>query len=69
MLDTFDLKCYISNIGEFMKPIALIFAGFFLGLGITYFMQPTNSINYIDQEMHDDKEIDAVIMLEIPQDR
>tara|TARA_R100000388_G_scaffold83884_1_gene62863 strand:- start:437 stop:607 length:171 start_codon:yes stop_codon:yes gene_type:complete len=56
-----------------MEPLKYILSGFLLGLGITYFMQgfyePPPQVNYIDQEMHDDQEIDKVILLEIPQEQ
>ena len=56
-----------------MDSLKYIAAGFFLGLGITYFMQgfyePPSQVNYIDQEMYEDQEIDKVILVEIPQEQ
>ena len=55
-----------------MDSLKYIAAGFFLGLGLAYFMQgfyePPPQINYIDQEMHDDQDIDKVILVQIPQE-
>ena len=56
-----------------MESFKLISAGFLLGLGITYIAQascePEPEVNYIDQAMHDDEEIDRLISVEIPQEQ
>tara|TARA_E500000331_G_scaffold282655_1_gene276388 strand:- start:160 stop:327 length:168 start_codon:yes stop_codon:yes gene_type:complete len=55
-----------------MEPVKYITAGFLLGLGITYFMQasyePPPQVNYIDQEMHADQELERAILVELPQE-
>jgi hypothetical protein len=56
-----------------MESLKYITAGFLLGLGITYFMQSSyeapSQVEYIDQEMHDDQDIEKVILIEIPEEQ
>ena len=66
-----------------MESLKYITTGFLLGLAITYFVQAhhgaklaleettgsTPQVNYIDQDAHDDQEIDNVILTEIPQEQ
>ncbi len=54
-----------------MKLLKVLTDGFFLGLGISLVMGPAyNSsaqTNYIDQDKYDDKDIEKVILVDIPQ--
>lgn len=54
-----------------MESLKLIAAGFLLGFGITFIAQAScdpQQINYIDQEAHDDKDVERAILLELPQE-
>ena len=56
-----------------MESLKYVAAGFLLGFGITYFMQATHEVpehvDYVDQEMYNDQEIDKVILIEIAQEQ
>jgi hypothetical protein len=69
VLDNSFVKCYINNIGETMKSIRLIIAGFLLGFVISYtgslfYEAPTH---YVDKEIMEDKQLDAALTLELPE--
>tara|TARA_B000000557_G_C20813297_1_gene461523 strand:- start:298 stop:468 length:171 start_codon:yes stop_codon:yes gene_type:complete len=53
-----------------MESIKLVFAGFFMGFAISCILASVArapSVTHIDKEKLQDKEIEAVILLEIPE--
>ena len=63
------MKCYINNIGGMMKSFGLVITGFLLGFVISYTASLLHEAptHYIDKEIMEDKQIDAAIMLELPE--
>lgn len=56
-----------------MKSLMLIATGFLLGFGLTFALQvnheePTR-VNYIDQDIYEDRELDRALMIEFPQEQ
>jgi len=69
VVDKRFVKCYINNIGGLMKSLGLIITGFLLGFVISYTASlfheaPTH---YIDKEIMEDEQLNAAIMLELPE--